>query len=209
MYYPDSSFSSKLKGYAIKEDFLLGGYFRFHKERLQCFDGESNRVLLHLNARYQGDIHRLLVGFTYNLKEQSFHTGLEKIIQTVDVYGHGEETHIKKDSLRPAQEKFLYYVLQRLEGIAPAVCHSSLPIRTDRCPNELKNGLIGFPDEFRDNFFQAAHQGNAYSLKPLSLFFSLKELGFRASPDRIYSLTSSPESFSSGRRTHARRSHGQ
>ncbi len=185
MRYSPPQFSSKLKGYAIKTDSLLKGYFRFHKEKLQCYDEKGDRVLLHLNDRYDRNIHRILIEFTYDQKKHLFHTDLEKIIQTVDIYGQGEETRLKEEPFKPQQKRFLAKVLHQLEEKALPLLSSPSLIQPNRYAGELRKNLIGFPDTFRENFLQATRQGHAYSIDQLTIFFSIKEIGFSSTPGRI------------------------
>src|SRR3989344_707848 len=209
MRYPPPLFFSKLKGYAIKTDSLLGGYFRFHKEKLQGYDEKGDRVLLHLNDRYDKNIHRVMIGFTYDSKKQLFHIGLEQIIQTIDIYGQGEETRLKEEPFKPSQKRFLVKVLQQLEEKAPPILKKASLITKDRYFGELRNNLIGFPDAFRDNFLQATRQGHAYSLDQLTVGFYLKEIGFCPTPGRTVQFATSPDCLSGHRHNYARHSHGQ
>ena len=208
MRYSPSQFSSKLKGYAIKTDSLLEGYFRFHKEKLQCYDEKGDRVLIHLNDRYDRNIHRILIGFTYDSKKQLFHTGLENIIQTIDIYGQGEETRLKEEPLKTQQTRFLTKILQQLEEKAPPLLISPSLIQPTRYLGELKDNLIGFPDAFRNNFLQATRQGHAYSLDQLTVGFYLKEIGFSPTPGRTVQFATSPDCLSGHHRSHAHHSHG-
>ncbi len=208
MGYSPVQFSSKLKGYAIKTDSLLEGYFRFHKPRLQCYDEKGDRVLLHLNDRYDRNIHRILIEFTYDQKKHLFHTDLEKIIQTVDIYGQGEETHLKEEPFKPQQKRFLAKVLQQLEEKALPLLSSPSLVQPNRYFGELRNNLIGFPDVFRENFLQATPQGHAYSVDQLTVGFYLKELGFSSTPGRTTQFATSPDCLSGHHHSHARHSHG-
>ena len=208
MRYSPAQFSSRLKGYAIKTDSLLEGYFRFQKKKLNCFDENGNRFLIHFNSLYQRDIHRILIGFTYDCEKQFFHTGLEKVIQTVDVYGHGEETYLNEEPFKLRQNRFLIEVLHQLEKNAPPLFKEPSLIKNNRYPGELRNNLVGFPEEFRKNFLQATLQDHAYSIDSLTIGFSLKEIGFSPTPGRTVQFATSPDCLSGHHRSHAHHSHG-
>lgn len=208
MRYSPHQFSSKLKGYAIKTDSLLEGYFRFHKDRLQCYDEKGDRFLLHLNDRYDRNIHRILIGFDYDSKRQIFHTGLDQIIQTVDLFGQGAETRLKEEPFKSPQKRFLAKVLRQLEEKALPLLSSPSLIQPSRYAGELRENLIGFPDTFRKNFLQATRRGHAYSIDQLTIFFSIKEIGFSSTPGRITQFATSPDCLSGHHPSHARHSHG-
>ncbi len=208
MRYSPHQFSSKLKGYAIKTDSFLEGYFRFHKKRLQCYDENGDRVLLHLNNRYDRNVHRILIGFTYDSDQRIFHTGLEKVIQTIDICGQGEETRLKEEPFKTQQKRFLAKVLQQLEEKVPPLLKSPSLIQSNRYFGELRENLIGFPDTFRENFLQATRQDHAYSVDQLTIDFSIKEIGFSSTPGRITQFATSPDCLSGHHHRHARHSHG-
>lgn len=208
MRYSPHQFSSKLKGYAIKTDSLLEGYFRFHKDRLQCYDEKGDRFLLHLNDRYDRNIHRILIGFDYDSKRQLFHIGLDQIIQTVDLFGQGTETRLKEEPFKQPQKRFLAKVPQQLEEKALPLLSSPSLIQPNRYAGELRENLIGFPDKFRENFLQATRQGHAYSIDQLTIGFSIKEIGFSSTPGRITQFATSPDYLSGHHHSHARHSHG-
>lgn len=172
----------RLKGYALRnpKNGMTEGYFRSLKDSIPIFDPGSNRkISLLINYRSQGDDYYHLWGFKYRPGERVIHCGLEEVVLTVD--HSGQEKCVDIVTPPPPRKSYETKFLSTVAGsIAQKVAEveSNLPLPSKSLPSNFN--LVGFPEEFQDEFRIGIKESRAFSFKEIYVSVNLRELGVMA-----------------------------